>query len=192
MSEVESATKTLLWPMLHGRGKALHATGQRTLATWALKTALVGQHAHGAPNLVFSDQLNHHLMLHRVAPNELRIWMASYTGAQPGAMTSTGLDLDDRQDPGRGQRDIAVATITLGPVVFLVYAASEASLRDLVTDWRRPNVWPLWPYRSTFTWLPSPAFDDRGLLAFADTIPNALLKVGRSARTPNPRNDGTM
>lgn len=34
--------------MLQGRGRALHGSGQRALAVWALKTAMMAEHTHGA------------------------------------------------------------------------------------------------------------------------------------------------
>jgi hypothetical protein len=41
MSELESRAKPYLEPMLHDHGRLLHEGGQRTLATWALKTSMM-------------------------------------------------------------------------------------------------------------------------------------------------------
>ena len=41
MSGLEQGAKAMLEPTLHGRGRVLHAGGQRTLAAWALKTAMM-------------------------------------------------------------------------------------------------------------------------------------------------------
>jgi hypothetical protein len=41
MARLEERAKPLLEPMLRGFGKVLHREGQRTLATWALKTSMI-------------------------------------------------------------------------------------------------------------------------------------------------------
>jgi hypothetical protein len=183
MARIEESVRPALHAMLHGHGRALHQVGQRNLATWALKTALMAQYTLGAGNLVFPREAYDHLNECRRPPATARIWMASYTGAHPGVLQVYGLDLDDSQDAHRDRRDVYGAMIGLGPVIFQIFGTTNPQLLEAPVGWRWRNVWEVWPYSGrSFTWAPSPAFADDALLAFADEIPASLVRLGQRAR----------
>jgi hypothetical protein len=192
MSRLEDEAKPLLFGMLHGRGRTLHRGGQLALATWALKTVLVGAHSQAGGGRLFPGRLHRHLYVHQQPPEDVRIWMTTYSGNHPAVYDLYGLDLDDRQDPSRGQRDIYGATVTLGPVAFQIYSAEIPELIDIVQGWPWPNVTQIWPYGGSFTWAPSPALDDGALVAFSHTISDTLLRQGRRARSRTSSGKGAV
>jgi hypothetical protein len=66
--------------MLHGRGRQSHRDGQGQLAAWALKSALVSTHTRPDAERAFRRGVSEHLYEHGLPPEEMRIWMATYTG----------------------------------------------------------------------------------------------------------------
>lgn len=183
MALIEERAQPLLWTMLHGRGRALHQGGQRDLATWALKTALMAQYTTSAGDRVFPAEVHDFLYERGEPPMAMRIWMANYTGSNPGVLHLYGLDLDDEQDAHRNRRDIYGATLGLGPVIFQICGTGNQMLLDSIHGWPWSNVWDIWPHRGkSFTWTPRSAFADRELLAFADEIPATLMRLSEQAR----------
>jgi hypothetical protein len=176
MAELEERARDLLTPMLAGRGRRLHAGGQQTLATWALKTALMLEHTRGLQARSFPTQLYHDLYTRREPPASVRVWMASYAGDVPAFGQSYGLDVDLAQSPDRGVRDIFGATVGFGPVAFQVFGSSIAGLVDEIRIGAPPVVHQIWPGEGSFTWTPSLGFDDGALIAFSDVIVDDLRR----------------
>jgi hypothetical protein len=183
MSGLESRAKPYLEGMLHGRGRLLHQGGQRTLAAWALKTAMMVEQTHGAHQRGIPVEEYTYLYEHGEPSDRIRIWMATYTGTWAVAMGRTfGLDADMASGPDsdRGRRDIWGAAITFGPVVFQVFGtAIHPLLHSLATN--AVNTHVLWPYQSSFTWMPSPGFDEYGLVRFADGLLDEVRRHGQAA-----------
>lgn len=105
----------MLYAMLNGRGRTLHQTGQARLAAWALKTALMAENTQPLGGRAFPRHLYVHLYEAREPSEDLRIWLTTYTGDYAGVLHLYGLDLDDRQDGSRDERDIYGATVGMGP-----------------------------------------------------------------------------
>jgi hypothetical protein len=178
MSELESRAKPYLETMLYGRGRELHETGLRTLATWALKTSMMVEHMHGAKRHIIPAQEYAHLSEHREPSERVRVWMASYGGTYAvGVGNMWGLDAETNEtgprewEPDRGARDIWGATILFGPVVFQVFGTTILPLLEGL-DLNTPYTHRIWPYASDFTWVPNPGFNDEELMAFADVFPS--------------------
>jgi hypothetical protein len=143
----------------------------------------------------FPTEEYEHLYKLREPSGRVRVWMSSYVGEMPASGRLYGLDVDVSlgdgagshagvsQPPERGWRDVYGATISFGPVVFQVFGTRVAALLD---GWSilnpHPIVFPLWPYRESFTWTPTAGFDDHGLKQFADVIlGHVQRKAGRTA-----------
>jgi len=58
MSDLEGRAKPMLETMLEGRGRALHQEGQRTLAAWALKTAIMVDTSTAPSDLSYPSTTN--------------------------------------------------------------------------------------------------------------------------------------
>src|SRR5581483_5498498 len=98
-----------LEPMLRGHGKALHRTGLRTLATWALKTSMMVEHMHGASRHAIPREEYVHLFEQGEPSRRIRAWMATYAGSRAVAVGSMwGLDAETNEtgprewEPDRG------------------------------------------------------------------------------------------
>jgi hypothetical protein len=62
MYDLEGKAEALLSPMLDGRGRELHRGGQRQLAAWALKTALMFDQASAPDSRAFPPGHYRHLL----------------------------------------------------------------------------------------------------------------------------------
>jgi hypothetical protein len=98
MSDLESRAKPHLEPMLRGHGRALHESGLRTLATWALKTAMMAEHMHGAQRRAIPREEYAYLFEHGEPSPRIRVWMATYAGARAVAVGGLwGLDAETNE-----------------------------------------------------------------------------------------------
>jgi hypothetical protein len=177
MSLIESRAQRLFEPMLHGRGRALHEGSQRTLAAWALKTALIFEQAQNPGRRVVPEGEYHYLHEYGQPSPDVRIWMASYAGDMPGYAHMYGADADITQGDERGVRDIYGSTVAFGPVVFQLFGTTVLGLVDGMRVGSAPAVHQLWPYEGSFTWAPRPGFDDAALLAFSESILAELVRL---------------
>lgn len=175
MAELEQRAKPMLEPMLNGRGRLLHAGGQRTLAAWVLKTAMMAEHTHGAARHAIPLEEYVHLFEHGEPSNAVLIWMAAYDGDVVAMARMFGLDADMAAgpDPDRGWRDIWGSTVTFGPVVFQVFGSHIPGLLEGI-EVRALGCHRLWPHEGSFTWTPRPGFNNHGLVAFADGLLHEL------------------
>jgi hypothetical protein len=178
MSDLENRAKPLLGPMLFGRGRALHREGQRTLAAWALKTAMMVEHTHGAKRQMIDRAEHEHLMAVGEPSERIRVWLTSYVGDVVAMAQTYGLDahMELSPDPDRGRRDMWGATITFGAGVLQVFGTTLTALLDGV-EVNGQGVHQIWPYERSITWTPRPGFDNAGLLAFADGLLNRLRRL---------------
>lgn len=175
MAGLEDETQRLLDGPLSGRGRALHRDGQATLATWAVKTALMFEQANPRDARAVPDQ--HYRMLYRERrpPRGISVWMAAYTAGHPGVYHHSGLALTPRADmPEPDGCNVWSVTFTLGPVAFQLFGTTLEELFEMETTWP-PGVHQLWPYGDSFTWTSAPAFDDAGLAQFAGAIYEGLM-----------------
>jgi hypothetical protein len=182
MSTLESQAKPYLDPMLHGHGRALHATGIRTLAAWALKTSMMVEHMDGAKRRVIPSEEYAHLFENGEPSERVRIWMAAYTGTEATAVGGMwGLDAETNEtgprewEPDRGVRDIWGGTVLFGPVLLQLVGTTLVPLLEAVQD--MPHTQRIWPYRGPFTWMPRPGFSDDQLMAFIDARLNEFRRA---------------
>jgi hypothetical protein len=109
MSELEGRTKPFFEAVLQGRGRVLHASMQRELAAWALKTAMIVEHQQGPVRHVVPPEEYEHLYRRGEPSSRVLVWMAAYSGTMStavGHMYGLEVTMESDPDPGRGQRDI--------------------------------------------------------------------------------------
>jgi len=166
MASLEVTAKNALFESAFaGRGRLLHGVGQRTLAAWALKTAMMVEQTNaeamrGIPRAEYA-----HLYERGEPSAQVRVWVASYVGSQAVALGlpfGKDVDMDAGPDPKRGERDVWGSTVLFGPVVFQVIGTGVPGLLDML-ELGTPNTYRLWPYQRSFTWLPSPGMDERAV-----------------------------
>lgn len=172
MSELESRARELFHPMLHGRGRVLHRGGQATLGAWALKTAMMFEHAQAPGRYVIPRDEYEHLYATGEPSERILIWMATYVGDMPAYGHMYGADAEVTQHDERGVRDVWGATIGFGPVVFQVFGTTLPGVHDEARTrvGSSPVVHELCPYQQSFTWSPVAGLDDTGLTAFSEAI----------------------
>lgn len=150
MSDLEMAVSVLLDPKALS-GRPLDLKEQTLLATWAMKTVLTMDAAQSPDERVIPFEVARRFGRDRKLPDGTQVWMASYTGGddQILAFAALGIDLDDRQNPSRGWRDIAVVTFVVGPFIFQVFSAIRAlggaTLKRTFPP--GPHIARLWPNR---------------------------------------------
>jgi hypothetical protein len=172
MAQLEESAKPFLDAALQGRGRELHRAGQRTLAAWALKTAMTAGRTQGAGRGVIPPHDHAYLYEHGEPPTGVRIWMTAYTGAKAVAIGLTNgfdMNMNEHPDRDRGWRDVWTATVAFGPVVFQALGSLAPELLDVV----RPdtaNTHILWPFEGRFIWAPTTGLADDDLVAFGDGL----------------------
>ena len=92
MSALEDRAKPHLEAMLRLQTQELHPEGQRTLAAWALQTALILIHTQGARHGVASKQEHVFLREHDEPSHNIKVWFAAYTGEHPATAKISGID----------------------------------------------------------------------------------------------------
>lgn len=181
MSDLERAAKPLLMPGFDGRGRAFHAEGQRTLAAWGFKTALMlGEVFRGeATGVPRAHQV--HLREHGEPPAAVGVWLSAFGGPEPASFRAAGMAISR---PGERVTDedepnVYVFTFHIGPFVFQSFGVVDADAirinpaETVVGDLR---VHQLWPFRRSLTWSPRAALTSPELIALSEAIYNELQR----------------
>src|ERR1039457_1035084 len=178
MSDLETAVSSLLDPVALD-GRPLNPREQALLAIWVMKTALTMDAAQSPDDRVIPCEVARHFGRDRHLPDGAQVWMASYTGGddQMPAFAGLGIDLDDRQNPRRGWRDIAVVTFVVGPFVFQVFSAIRALGSTTLerTFPLGPHIARLWPIEDPAIWWHQPGLGGADVIAFSEQI-TAILR----------------
>jgi hypothetical protein len=181
MSQVEQRAQQYLSGMIAGRGRALHREGQEALATWALLKAIVFGQTFPDP-LAISDAHPRALYAERKPPTGVGVWITSYDSTMAGiaGLDATEVTIAGQEDPA--EPNLFVATLTLGPVALQTIGTTNSGLVDVVEGiaWGERHVHQIWPTQSDFTWMPRPAFTNRGLEGFHTRVIAEL--IGRAER----------
>lgn len=179
MADLETRAKRLLDGPISGRGRALHRDGQTTLASWAFKTTLMFEQAN--PRDARAIPAEHYMAMYqeRRPPTGVSVWMASYTAEHPGVYHHHGLALTPREGMPEPQGcNVWSVTFTLGPIAFQLFGTTLSELFEMEATWPH-GVHQISPFKASFTWMPTPAYDDAGLAQFATAIYEQLIARSR-------------
>lgn len=167
MGSLEGRTKSFFEAALDGKSGFLDAALQGDLAAWALKTAMmVVAQQKPAQSAIPADEYAH-LYAQSEPSSAVRVWMAAYTGTISTALAHTYAGDVTIGDENQQQGDIWGGTIVFGSALFHLLGSN---LPDLLASAQMsaPGVRQVWPYEQTFTWEPTPGFDDKQLPGFMD------------------------
>lgn len=186
MSRLEALAKPVLGQMVQGRALVLGRDEQRTLAAWALKTAAVFERGQGVPWEPTLPAEERRCLKDTGEPSgNVLVWLASYLGEMAGAarVHSTNVRLAPHVgDPSWGS--VFIATVSLGPVVFQVFCASNVpGLPDAYALEQRPAITLIWPFREECDWGDREGFNDDGLDDFAGALRTVLSSVAPGSAT---------
>ena len=169
MSELETAAKPILEPLVLGRSRTLIAAEVETAALWCAKTALMFQWTH--PDRRQTPDAHYRwLCQNRTPPPNTFVWIAGYSGTRwSGWYNHQILGLRDPGGPDTGDRGYC-ATLIVGSLAFQVTAIDAVDPMDIekASD-NEPYIRQVWPSRGVAVQLPPPLLlDDVSLPHFAD------------------------
>jgi hypothetical protein len=167
MSDLEKETAPLVQPMLSGLALRLYETDQRTLAYWALKTAMVAQEANRKLGVAIPPQqaeaiYNARAIRPRQPIDAVTVWLARHRGPSLGFAylsvhsTASPQTLAARH-PDEEHR--YWAAFRIGAVTFHILGHTLPP--GNVTASADPlRLLQIWPARSVIQWPPHASFDD--------------------------------
>lgn len=158
LSQLESAAKLFLTPMIRGEPQTLGWEQQRIVATWAMKTAAVIDRTHR--HRTIPPEHGRVLRERREPPPGIYVWLAAY-GVDTFVGTHKGF-----QFPLGGQRgDAYGATLSIGHLVLQILGLPEEDIEPLSLPSPTLDfivqVWPI--VDGSIRWPPKYAVDDQGL-----------------------------
>lgn len=179
MSRLESSTRAVLVPMIHGEGILLDRNAQRTLAAWALKTASVADHAQGNPWRRTSMEAERRHLAELGEPSaDVLVWLAARLDPPPAQIYLWGTAAIPA--PTAGELDgyvIYGATIALGPLAFQVLYTTIPQLSVAYALEERPAINLIWPYRAPVDWRDREEFAEEGFADYIDALPSVLRSM---------------
>ena len=154
---VEEAAKPILIPMITGRAGEISPSMQRTLATWAAKTAMTGEQI-ARDSAVIKQSQRTWLKERLEPPDGWVIWAAPYSGPEwrnLGLFQHNGrLELPPVNDGSAIQHSLGLTFIGLGHLLLQVFHTSWLGYWDGVLTAR--HVARIWPLTGTTIQWPSP------------------------------------
>jgi hypothetical protein len=171
MSQLEDAAKPLLTPMISGRRVTLDKPEQRTLATWAFKTAIIGERLNPR-TAVIPEVQRASLRAEGEPPSVVSVYIAATDARWPGdthysdkkmvVNEQTRARLPDEAVSGDGFVGYA-ATVAIRHVALQVVGVFS----DLTVFEHQPptshSVERIWPFQRSFRWPTGPILDTAGL-----------------------------
>jgi len=155
MHGLEEAVRPTLTPMIRGEGGGrLDGPGRTTVAAWATKTAMVAEYLTRDRAPYFTAEQRRELMVQRIPPRGVRVWMARYGGEWVGHARGQILK---RHVSNEAAGDAYCSTFSIGALAFqlLVCHDPSALFRQHSGPWKE-TLLDLYPIGATeFSWPPS-------------------------------------
>lgn len=168
MSRLEEAAKPYLVSMLKGHHRTYHRGGQKLLATWALKTALVAgsKFKPATPEVFYRD------LRDSGEPSEnTAIWLGATPWAGFHYIDYRPLKISNIGEPRVTAENAFAGLLALGHVVFYVVAWMGNVPNVEPIEKYRNSLLPIWTYVGPQAWPPrGPAFDEQSLDRLAETF----------------------
>jgi hypothetical protein len=168
MSRIDDQVKPWALPLIVGRGKALHETGQCLLSQWAILKTLVADAAGKAHERVIHQRFYDALYAVRdtlEVPATFEVFVAQFGGGRLDIVHLHSLD-DDRP---LARDDIYTASFTIDRLAFNVFGRDP----DGLIEFRHPRIQPairrIAPYGGSFVFPPGPALNTHALEIFMGT-----------------------
>ena len=182
MARLESATKTLFTAMTGTNPLVLEQPAQQTLAAWALKTAIVLDHAQGRPwqPSAMSDE-RQYLAAAGVPSAHVLVWLAACFDGPPAHARLWGTSLTLKTAGAEVvNAPVFGVTLSLGPACFQVLYSSVPEMPEAFALEERPALALIWPYRDEFDWGSRNDFANHDFHELSAALP----KILKSALSP--------
>lgn len=170
MSSLEGRTRTVLLPMAQGDSRALGVPEQILLATWATKTAMVGEFMPLGVR-IFTDEERAVVMAEDRPPWHVQARLAAYDGnGLPLAFYRTVYAASRRQVSV--ERLVVLTTMVVGCAVFQIYAdrgsADQQLTKGPTAGPQHLSLFP--PALAEVQWPPIEVLADDTLPAFTEAL----------------------
>jgi hypothetical protein len=176
MSRLEASTRAIMIPMIRDEATLLDRNAQRILASWALKTANVADHAQGDDwrHTPMEAERRHLAECGEPSANVL-VWLAGRLDPPPAQIYLWGSTATPAV-PANAVDDYVIygATITLGPVALQVIYTTIPELPVAYALEERPAINLIWPYRAPFDWCEREEFAEQGFADYIEALPSVL------------------
>lgn len=176
MSQLEQAVKPSLLPLVKDNDSNLDLHAQRTLASWATKTAMVMWFTSDGPN-GFIKQQRRALREALLPPPGTQVWCGRYDGTEWRLTFHQYYRPVNKHDAGReGPQPVALlqtTTFVMNHLLFFVFSSStghDVSPGFDTTNGRR-HLTRIWPQRRPLAfWPPAETLDDGQTLDLAQLL----------------------
>jgi hypothetical protein len=174
MSQLESAAKPILVPMMHDIALELTPQHQHIIALWFLKTCIMHEVLHDENPRYFSVVDRKALMSFGATPPATFIFLGRYIGSFDIITRENPMDLffRDGEDPVMYGYSATFAIKQLALQLFTFHAPKnlpdDSTIRfKMPADWDRVTI-QIWPVLGNARWPPPFFFDDEGFELFAN------------------------
>lgn len=166
MNDLENAGRPVLKEMIAGTGVALDAEAQRTVATWAAKTAMCVERTFPSATQAIPDHFYEDLYENPSRPpSSITVWAGCYLGDTPFGISHRSWPL--WQFVRRQPSSMFQATYRIGHLIIQLLGAEPGDDFELIND-RSENLIQLWPTLVAQTsWPPTFVFGDEAFERFS-------------------------
>jgi hypothetical protein len=181
MHNLEVEAQRFMIGMVAGRGRVLHASGQRILTKWAIKTALMLEQLWPPDNRSIEPLHYRHLYENGAPLPGTRVWISSYDATQAALAAVTGFEVAVIDRPFPAGRNVFIWTFTIGPIAFQVFGTTVTSLHEMVVNWPSGSpIQQIHPYLGSLTWRPQPFLNDADMREFSNHILRGVVAQSES------------
>jgi hypothetical protein len=168
MSDLEDCAKPILTPLVQGVRSSLDTLSQITIATWAVKTAMVFEATRVDHDWFYTREERRYVMEESTPPARTSVWIGSYSG-RVGAFCQAD-DLGGRTDGALLRFTAYATTMSFGPLVIQVntgHLPPRISKNKIITADQSPGPWDaasvrVWPATRHAARWPAPVSLDDG------------------------------
>jgi hypothetical protein len=162
MSDLETAVKPILTPLVLDQQTILGKDRQRVLATWIAMKAMVAEHSD-PQRIVSTSEERAFLMKNRSPPDTWKIWIARQTGKSwymrymRNSVTVASFGDDGKPVvplTGPLAKNTQLVTIGMGYVVFHIFSSTHADMLARVDYRNKVLLFRIHPFDSGFFWPP--------------------------------------
>ena len=172
MSNLEGCAKSALPPLMAGQRCNITEGGQKLLATWAAKTAMVAERL--LPETDITQPERAWLMDHQCPPDNWYVWISAYQGRdwrELGILQSrVGLSETPVSRPSEAPYYGQATTFVVGHVLFCVVSGSSPYLKEVLPGRDANGLIQIWPQLAPrlILWPPATVFGDEEAYAISD------------------------
>lgn len=165
MSQLENQVRRAMKPLILGNRCNILGSGQRLLAAWAAKTAMVAENFAPVDSGVTQAERTW-LMESQMPPDKWFVWIAAYNGedwANLGILQSrAGLSPTPVARPSDAPYYAEATTFGVGRILFSVVSGSEPNMEKYFAGRETDSLIQIWPLQPrSILWPPLRIFGDK-------------------------------